>query len=664
METLFTDPYIDIDEWRDAPERHRYVHGGFTGSDLRFSIYFPPAEKYQGRFFHPVMHIAGNEHGFAGRLAGFDGDTLSFAFASGGYMVESNMGSLTMAGPEDITMYRASAAAAQYGRQLAIEMYGGSRPYGYVYGGSGGGYKSIACAERTEGVWDGAVPFIFATPVAMPNVFTVQAQALRILDGKFEGIIDALDPGGSGDMYAGLNAEQCAALTEVTKMGFPPRAWFAHERISIGYTGVLASIIYYLLNGDPTYVADFWTKPGYLGANPPADLREARIQQRTTLADVITTAQARELGIPVSIAAGTRPEAPSALRLKDLPKKRLIGSYITVHSGAAAGQKVMVTGVTKDLVMIGFNDLQIPALAQMKPGDELEIDNSTYLAAQYFHRHQLPPEEFYAWDQFRNADGGPMYTQRPLLPSYGAQEVRDRFQSGKFTCKMLVMECLMDEAAYPWQADWYRTKVTENLGDRTDDNFRLWYVDHAMHVSPESYLEIGEGGAVNTGHSAVETRIITYGGVLQQALRDVAAWAERGIAPPRTTHYRVEDTQVIVPESAAERLGPQPTLTVTANGAARIDVRVGEAVSFSGVIEAAPDTGSVVGAEWDFDGSGAYAVKSQLGAAPQVTVTQSHAFQKPGTYFPALRAIVQREDAVGTPFARVQNLGRVRVVVV
>ena len=59
---LYTRPYIDIDEWRDDHERHRYVHGGFTDTALKFSMYFPPAEKYQGRFFHPVMHIAGNEN--------------------------------------------------------------------------------------------------------------------------------------------------------------------------------------------------------------------------------------------------------------------------------------------------------------------------------------------------------------------------------------------------------------------------------------------------------------------------------------------------------------------------------------------------------------------------------------------------------------------------
>ena len=39
---LFTEPYVDTDKWRDEPVRHRYVHGGFKGTDARFSLYFPP----------------------------------------------------------------------------------------------------------------------------------------------------------------------------------------------------------------------------------------------------------------------------------------------------------------------------------------------------------------------------------------------------------------------------------------------------------------------------------------------------------------------------------------------------------------------------------------------------------------------------------------------
>ena len=81
---LYVDPFIDIDEWRDAPVRHRYVHGGFTDTDLRFSMYFPPAEAYEGRFLQPVMHIAGDENvAVTGELAGLGNQAIQFAFDSG-----------------------------------------------------------------------------------------------------------------------------------------------------------------------------------------------------------------------------------------------------------------------------------------------------------------------------------------------------------------------------------------------------------------------------------------------------------------------------------------------------------------------------------------------------------------------------------------------------
>ena len=46
-----------------------------------------------------------------------------------------------------------------------------------------------------------------------------------------------------------------------------------------------------------------------------------------------------------------------------------------------------------------------------------------------------------------------------------------------------------------------------------------------------------------------------------------------------------------------------------------------------------------------------------------VTLTTRHHFDRPGTYFPVLRVSSQREGNAETPFTRVQNLGRVRVVV-
>ena len=247
------------------------------------------------------------------------------------------------------------------------------------------------------------------------------------------------------------------------------------------------------------------------------------------------------------------------------------------------------------------------------------------------------------WDQFRGPDGSLLYPQRPLLSNSADVGPGYATQSGKFNCKMIVIECLMDEAAYPWQADWYRARVRAALGPNLDNQYRLWFVDNAMHVNPSSYMTPSEGGPTDAGHSWVDTHIISYTGILQQALRDVAAWAERGIAPPESTSYEMDDGQVVIPVTAAARKSIQPVVTLTVNGGERADVRAGETLDFEAKAEAPPQTGSIVFAEWDFDGGGAYLEPSSVSPAPQVTVSTTHTFTKPGTYFPAVRVGSNRE---------------------
>jgi len=165
----------------------------------------------------------------------------------------------------------------------------------------------------------------------------------------------------------------------------------------------------------------------------------------------------------------------------------------------------------------------------------------------------------------------------------------------------------------------------------------------------------------------VTTRTISYTGVLHQALRDLSDWVEKGLAPPSSTSYKVMDGQVIVPATAAERKGIQPVVEVKANGGERADVAIGEKVEFSAVIEVPPGAGTVVGAEWDFEGAGDYPVAEQFdfsnNSFASMTLKTTYAFSKPGTYFPALRASSHRQGDFKARFARVQNLGRVRVVV-
>ena len=90
----------------------------------------------------------------------------------------------------------------------------------------------------------------------------------------------------------------------------------------------------------------------------------------------------------------------------------------------------------------------------------------------------------------------------------------------------------------------------------------------------------------------------------------------------------------------------------------------GQTVTFTGTIEAPPGAGSVVAAEWDFDGQGTFPVSSAVGSgAKRVTVSATYRFDKPGTYFVALRGASQRKGDAATPYARIRNLDRIRVVV-
>ncbi|MVM33740.1 hypothetical protein GO755_27125 [Spirosoma sp. HMF4905] len=666
-DTLFKAPYIDQDEWRDKPVRHHYMHGGFKGTDTRFSFYFPSKEQYQGRFFQYITPVPDNEYLSQGATG--EGDKIGFSIASGAYFIETNGGGkAAMPGPganASIGAYRANAAVAAYSRVVATKQFGGGRPYGYAFGGSGGAFRTISSIENTNGVWDGVVPYVLGSPMALPNVFTVRMHAMRVLQHKFPQIVDALEPGGSGDMYAGLNDEEQAALREVTKMGFPPKAWSNYQKMGIH---AFPAIYPALTAIDKKYFSDFWTVPGYLGANPPASLLGGRIQQVSKIKTSITQEQAIKLGLvqgPLpGEAHGTADAAwkaigekggtmPVAFQLDSpLPAVQFLGGELIIKSGAAAGKTLLLTQIAGDKVVLGTNDLKL--LAQIKSGDEVQVDNSNFLAAQTYHRHQVPGKDYPVWDQFRDATGKPIYPQRPMLIGpLMAMGATGTLQSGKFKGKMILVESLWDTEAYPWQADWYRSKVKETLGDSLDNHFRLWFTDHANHAD---YIQPGD-----------PTHIVSYLGVLQQALRDLSLWVEKGVAPPANTTHDVVDGQVVVPASATARKGIQPVIDLRVNGRKQIEVPTGQPVNFMAQIEVPPNTGKVVSAEWDFEGVGTFPVKGKLESATKAgsptTVKATYTFSKPGTYFTILRAASQRQGDTKTPYARIKNLDRVRVVV-
>ena len=629
IDPLFHAPFVDIDEQRADPVPHRYVSGGFQGTQARFSFYFPPAEQYQGRFFHNTypMAVTSDIGPFPIEFEVATGD-LGFTVDSGAAYVQTNNGGVFRDPTTDpaIPAWRVNAAAAKHFRTVAQTVYGPHRAYGYLFGGSGGAYQTMGAAESTHDIWDGFVPFVSGCNHAIPSMFTARMHALRTLGrrNRFPALFDALDAGGSGDPLAGLDAEEAAAYLEAFHIGFPPAGWYCHETMGSGYFANISGMIPMM---DPAYAGDFWSKPGYLGTDPLSTIGQDRFAFDTAIE---------------AIDAGP----PFRLTLAAVPDRDFANAHLVLASGASLP---IARSEGRSVTLIAHLDPAV--LAAIRPGDRARIDNSWALALETYHRHQVPPTtDYLGWNQFRDASGAPLFPQRPvLIGPAGTANAAGAELTGRLHGKAIVLGCLLDIDCHPWQADWYRQFARATLGPAVADaNLALQFVERAHHENPQTAL--------------ARQHAVSYSGALQQALRDLAAWVEQGQLPPQTC-YEIVDAQVVVPTTAAARGGSQPVIALAANGAARAEVGAGDVVTFTATIEVPPGAGAVVGAEWDFDETGDFADVAALSPAPRVELAATRSYARPGTHFAVLRVHAQREGNPDARYGRIANLARVRIVV-
>lgn len=653
MDPQFQEPYVDLHEHRTLPLPHLYVHGGYKGTDLRFSFFYPEKQAYEGRFFQFMAPAEGSENASIGRM-GVE-DKIGFALTHGAYFVESNMGSLDASNKKDKgIIYKASAAAAEYSRTVAQELYGPHRPYGYIYGGSGGAFKTTSCFENTN-AWDGAVPYIHGSPMAIPNVFCARAYAKRVLRHKFPAIVDALEPGGSGDPYATLNAEESAVLHEVSRLGFPMRSWFYYKEMDDGAFPVVAKAT---IGIDSSYYTDFWTKPGYEGADPNSSVHRDRIRCEVKVKNLYLPGQrdAAEVAAEKEKLTGADnawkrnqedygTDGDIVMIAEGCPTGDIYayGTTLTFTDGDAAGLTLAVSRIAGDTIVMGpqFGDTgAMERLPKVRPGDTAKLDNSDYLAAQTFYRHEpLPSRDFIGWDQFYDANGNCRYPLRSF--SVGPMIARGScgsLQEGSFNGKMIVVAATMDESAFPWQIDWYRNKVKNYFGNAVDDNYRVYFFDHAFHDDQAKTVD--------------DFHLISYLGGLHQALLDLAAWVEKGVTPPQNSGYTIEDGQVVLAPTAEKRCGTQPLVELYVDSGKKAVVKVGQPVQLKAKVAVPAGTGSVTRIEWSFDGEDYHE-----GGASADTV-----YTAPGTHFAVVRVWSQRAGSDDI-YTQIPNLSRVRVIV-
>ena len=670
--------FIDIDEMRTRKLSdgtvlpYRYMHGGFTDTAVKFSFCFPVKEQYEGRFYQYLSPFPGPEEELASLQVTGEDDKIGFCLTHGAYYIETNMGSgAVFTNTDDNTMtYRSSAAAAEFSRVKAQEVYGYEhRPYGYVYGGSGGGYRTLACIENTN-AFDGACPYVLGSPYAIPNCQTTRAFAERVLRNKLPQIIDAVDAGGSGDPYEGLNEEEAACLKEVTLFGYPLKSWFASADLNDGALPVLAPGVKAM---DPDYFTDYWTKEGYLGADPDGSAVRDRICMDSEVRLIFSPGKkAKLLGEETAvdsrngvndawkkmISSDNSAEDPW-MELTAVPEGDDIytkGLVMTFLTGKAQGRQIQVGRFDDARVYFteGFGmDSIADTLSLAEKGDKIHLDNSDYVAIQTYHRHQVPTPDYKAWDQFRDADGNPLYPQEPLLvgPIFSSSGPGCK-QDGLPQGRIISVAALLDEQAYPWQADWYRRKVASEHGGDESGIMRLWYFDNVLHDDQTASID--------------ERRVTTYLAGLKQALIDLAAWVEKGIEPLPSSNYTVNVGHVIIPETADERGGIQPVVELTANGGKCARVKPGETVTLTAKAEVPVGAGYLTAVEWSFEDEQDFPDKGSfdlIGRGRAGIAKAEYAYKKPGTYFAVVRVKSERTGDRNALYTQIRNIDRVRIVV-
>lgn len=693
-DSYYQKPYIDVDELRERPMPdkstmpYRYVHGGFQETNVKFSFCFPMKEQYKGRFYQYLCPFPGPDEELASLERKGEDDIIAFCLENGAYFIETNMGSASAFGgtPDSTKLWKSSAAAAEYSRTVAMEYYGCTRPYGYVFGGSGGGYKTIACIENTS-AWDGACPYVIGSPYSLPNTITMHVQGMRALRHVFPKIIDALDAGGSGDMYEGLTEEEASMLKELTLMGIPPLAWFmeAAGRYDDGSLPVLLPGVKQM---DPQYFKDFWEVPGYLGAEPGSGAYRDRLQFEGVVKAVHFSQEKNEKqnqeeeeysnGVDTAWKKQLSDGGGAWIELEQVPEGDdlyLKGVNITFLTGKASGKQFLLGDIVGNGLTIGMcygiDDVNA-VLAMIEPGDCLTLDNSDYIAVQSYYRHQVPPDmSFHAWDQFRDEDGNPALPQRSNIMGPGFCGT-GTVQEGTIQGKVIVTQSLMDESTCPWCGDWYRSAVRRAKG--CEDDFRLYYYERCLH---------GDVSTLDTD------MIVNYLGGLRQALLDISDWVERGIEPAQSSGYQMDGGSVQIAGTAQERKGLQPVIRLTANGEALARVKVGETVILEAVAEVPENAGEVTEIQFSVNDPmfGTYALaekdtdyqafleqgrsvrtagtlqpfeKDERKGASSVLHTS---YEKPGTYFATAFVKSERYGRKEAVFTQIKNLARARIVV-
>jgi hypothetical protein len=429
---------IDTEQWRAQPVKHLFIHGTLTGG-TGFHLLLPETGSWQGR----LLHFLGGGMGGVDD-GGVGGVPAAYALTNGAIYVESSQGykgpSYTGDFTQEDVSYKASHAVVLYARARSLKMYGKEPAHSYVFGSSGGGFRSSGMLERFPELYDGAVPAMGAGSLD----FGFQIHSLRddvspAILPHLAAIDDVYRTGGSGRLADALDhSEQSAAMKALMDGGFPRHSILFIQPNPGGMS--LREFLFY--KGDPAWFDEFRK---HCGKCP---------------------------GLVEGIKGSVRNQVGPGKRLMtDLnrPNNELVGYTLIFSDGAQKGRAYTVTGNNgPSLVLSMFG----PGLDGVNLGDRFTLDNADLLAWHAYHA------------QVRPKGTGPAEPDRPL---------------GRIQGKLIAVFGADDFNVWPSVGVRYHQAVLRELGARTGDHFRIHFIEHGQHskVDPSALdRQVADGHVV------------------------------------------------------------------------------------------------------------------------------------------------------------------------
>ena len=311
--------------------------------------------------------------------------------------------------------------------------------------------------------------------------------------------------------------------------------------------------------------------PGHAGADGLLDADV--VDTKTVVAKAVTSAEAATYALGgLSRMFLSASDKRVGITVADALPASVLGARITVLSGKAAGRVLYCTAATDGLLLgSSIGEAQTLLFDGVEPGDEVHLDTRDYLAFCHYSLHHVESPEL-ARRLFM--DGNPIYPLDVAPPEIMGSASSPIFGpvplTGAVRRPLLFVMHAYDTSAWAPGGALNDEAMRAHLGDEAEARYRCYFLDQTEHI-PAS-------GVAASSLPAPTTRLNDYAGAHEFALDAAAAWVEQGVAPPPSTAYTLDldDVCVRLPPTAAERRGFQPVVTLTANGAARAEVRVGD----------------------------------------------------------------------------------------